>query len=296
MTMIIDIDRQETVEATKICVKCQEFKPLKDFLGRSGKRAGRTRRRGTCRACRQVAAEPEASAFLAEIEPAQEEPGKKRKKRRRRKSKKGAAPANTPAIETTPDESAPEPIGKPKHNAAVKVAPVNVSAVQSQVADESGLKPTRQGFIRMRGKTDNGRRWYQEVDPELAYILVRENAAVVVNRHTIRRLYGNKEFRRMILVRDNHTCYFCGRIRGYDRPSAASVEGRPYDADQLRLRLQRMQPVQSEYRSRGVSSRLRLIAPTFPSTIAAIVTAILPYYPGSGHIAATIAVILSKIH
>ncbi|MBJ6362827.1 HNH endonuclease [Paenibacillus sp. MAHUQ-46] len=62
----------------------------------------------------------------------------------------------------------------------------------------------------MRGKTDSGRGWYQEIDPELAYTLVRENAAVVVNRHTIRRIYGNKEFRRLILTRDNYTCYFCG--------------------------------------------------------------------------------------
>ncbi|MBO9600238.1 MAG: HNH endonuclease [Cohnella sp.] len=61
----------------------------------------------------------------------------------------------------------------------------------------------------MRGKTDNGRKWYQEIDPYLAYVLVKENAAVVVNRHTIRRLYGNKEFRRLILERDEYTCYFC---------------------------------------------------------------------------------------
>lgn len=75
----------------------------------------------------------------------------------------------------------------------------------------SYLKPTSAGFIRMRGKTDNGRRWYQEIEPELAYILVREGAAVVVNRHTIRRLYSNKEFRQFILTRDNYTCRFCGK-------------------------------------------------------------------------------------
>lgn len=67
------------------------------------------------------------------------------------------------------------------------------------------------GFIRMRGKTDNGRSWYQEIDPELAAILVREQAAVVVNRHTIRRKYSNKAFRRLILTRDSYTCYFCGK-------------------------------------------------------------------------------------
>lgn len=62
----------------------------------------------------------------------------------------------------------------------------------------------------MRGKTDNGRRWYQEVDLELAETLVREHAAVVVNRYTIRRIYTNKEFRKLILTRDNYTCCFCG--------------------------------------------------------------------------------------
>ncbi|TBL77494.1 HNH endonuclease [Paenibacillus thalictri] len=74
---------------------------------------------------------------------------------------------------------------------------------------EIGLKPTWGGFIRMRGKTDSGRGWYQEIDPDLAYTLVTENAAVVVNRHTIRRLYSNKEFRMLILERDKYTCYFC---------------------------------------------------------------------------------------
>lgn len=74
-----------------------------------------------------------------------------------------------------------------------------------------GLIPTRKGLIRMRGKTDNGRRWYQEVEPDLALTLVKERAAVVVNRQTIRRLYSNKEFRTFILERDQYTCRFCGQ-------------------------------------------------------------------------------------
>jgi hypothetical protein len=78
-------------------------------------------------------------------------------------------------------------------------------------ADASYLRTTASGFIRMRGKTDNGRRWYQEVELELAQILVREGAAVVVNRSTIRRLYSNKEFRKLILTRDNYVCRFCGK-------------------------------------------------------------------------------------
>ncbi|MHA6481872.1 HNH endonuclease [Paenibacillus sp. strain BS8-2] len=77
--------------------------------------------------------------------------------------------------------------------------------------DASFLRPTASGFVRMRGKTDNGRRWYQEVELELAQILVREGAAVVVNRSTIRRLYSNKEFRKLILTRDNYICRFCGK-------------------------------------------------------------------------------------
>ncbi|WP_229692237.1 HNH endonuclease [Paenibacillus radicis (ex Gao et al. 2016)] len=76
--------------------------------------------------------------------------------------------------------------------------------------DTAFLRPTRQGTIWMRGKTDKGRRWYQEIDIELAIILVKERAAVVVNRHTIRRLFSNKDFRKHILTRDNYTCYFCG--------------------------------------------------------------------------------------
>ncbi|OMG46997.1 HNH endonuclease [Paenibacillus macerans] len=76
--------------------------------------------------------------------------------------------------------------------------------------DVRTLRPNRNGMIRMRGRTDKGRRWQQEVDFELAVTLVREHAAVVVNPHTIRRLYTNKAFRNYILTRDNYTCFFCG--------------------------------------------------------------------------------------
>lgn len=76
--------------------------------------------------------------------------------------------------------------------------------------DPSSLRTNRQGLIRMRGKTDKGRRWHQEIDMELAVTLVKEKAAVVVNRYTIRRLFSNKDFKRFILNRDQYTCYFCG--------------------------------------------------------------------------------------
>lgn len=75
--------------------------------------------------------------------------------------------------------------------------------------DPASLRTNRQGMVRMRGKTDKGRRWHQEVDMELAVTLVKEKAAVVVNRYTIRRLFSNKDFKRFILDRDNYTCYFC---------------------------------------------------------------------------------------
>jgi 5-methylcytosine-specific restriction endonuclease McrA len=77
--------------------------------------------------------------------------------------------------------------------------------------DVSILSPTRLGFVRMRGKTDRGRGWHQETDLETAVTLVKEHAAIVVNRHTIRRLYSNKMFRQYILSRDGYTCYFCGQ-------------------------------------------------------------------------------------
>ncbi|PQP85374.1 HNH endonuclease [Paenibacillus sp. PCH8] len=76
--------------------------------------------------------------------------------------------------------------------------------------DPASLRANRQGMVRMRGKTDKGRRWHQEVDMELAVTLVKEKAAVVVNRYTIRRLFSNKDFKRYILTRDQYTCYFCG--------------------------------------------------------------------------------------
>jgi 5-methylcytosine-specific restriction endonuclease McrA len=77
--------------------------------------------------------------------------------------------------------------------------------------DPSVLSPGKSGVIWMRGRTDKGRRWRQETDLETAVTLVREYAAVVVNRRTIRRLYSNKAFREYILKRDNYTCYFCGK-------------------------------------------------------------------------------------
>ncbi|MGG1614528.1 HNH endonuclease, partial [Paenibacillus phoenicis] len=76
--------------------------------------------------------------------------------------------------------------------------------------DVRTLRPNRNGMIRLRGRTDKGRRWQQEIDYDLAVTLVREHMAVVVNPFTIRRLYTNKAFRHYILTRDDYTCFFCG--------------------------------------------------------------------------------------
>lgn len=74
------------------------------------------------------------------------------------------------------------------------------------------LRATSKGFVRMRGKSDTGGRWIQEVDVVQAKVLVREGAAVMLNPYTIRMLYSNKEFKRFILTRDDHKCFYCGEL------------------------------------------------------------------------------------
>lgn len=145
--------------------------------------------------------EPEAAPAAEAIDG-----GIKRKKRRRRSRRKTAGQAGAAAGE------APQPAPDAKRVVRA-VVPKRVAPIVTDtrtLADASALIPTRAGIIRMRGRTDSGRGWYQEIDPELAVILVREHAAVIVNRHTIKRLYSNKEFRKLILNRDDYTCYFCG--------------------------------------------------------------------------------------
>nr|WP_312884311.1 HNH endonuclease [Paenibacillus xylanilyticus] len=93
--------------------------------------------------------------------------------------------------------------GRPRRQTSAVPVPIDPE-------DPSSLRTNRQGMVRMRGKTDKGRRWHQEVDLELAVTLVKEKAAVVVNRYTIRRLFSNKDFKRYIMTRDRFTCYFCG--------------------------------------------------------------------------------------
>ncbi|MDU4696757.1 MAG: HNH endonuclease signature motif containing protein [Paenibacillus sp.] len=139
-----------------------------------------------------------------------------RKRKRKRRSKKAAvqiaafqdgasaanaAPAGGAAGRPGADAAAP----KRRIKRALPAPPPKVEG-----PDVRTLRPNRNGMIRLRGRTDKGRRWQQEIDYELAVTLVREHMAVVVNPFTIRRLYTNKAFRHYILTRDHYTCFFCG--------------------------------------------------------------------------------------
>lgn len=173
----------------KACLYCGEPKPLGDFLRRTGKRSGRESRRGACRDCRKRRRSQGLEALDAPSDPlppsdvAQpHEP----------------LPAESEAAESAPKRRIRRPPPEPPEEAL------------SEPTRESELRPTRQGTIRMRGRTDKGRRWQQETDLEMARCLVREHAAVLVNRFTIRRLYTNRSFRRYILERDRYICHFCG--------------------------------------------------------------------------------------
>jgi 5-methylcytosine-specific restriction endonuclease McrA len=165
--------RAESLEY-KSCTACREQKPLAEFQRRTGRKSGEHSRRGTCKTCIK----------------------------RKSKNESVAAPAAVPAPliikAVQPKRSRPKPSQRPS------------GLPNSDPLDASSLMPTRHGLIRMRGRTDKGHRWHQEIDLELAVTLVRERAAVPVNRHTIRRLFSNKDFRRYILMRDKHTCHFCG--------------------------------------------------------------------------------------
>ncbi|MCF2940974.1 HNH endonuclease [Paenibacillus alkaliterrae] len=164
----------------KPCLICKENKPLSAFLRRTGKRSSAGSRRGTCRDCRKAKA---ATAGIADKPPAATLTERVRK---------------APVLHV-PARSEQQP----------PLPPLQPSIIQA-ANDAALLRTTRQGTVWMRGRTDKGRRWYQEIELELAVTLVKERAAVLVNRYTIRRLYSNKDFRQYILDRDNHMCYFCG--------------------------------------------------------------------------------------
>lgn len=180
----------ETPAGFKVCLYCGESKPLGDFLRRTGKRSGGGSRRGACRDCRKrrqaAALEADANAASDPLPP--------------------SAAAQPPTV--LPDEDAAQEAA-PKRRIR-RPMPEPPADARLEPTREAELRVTRQGTIRMRGRTDKGRRWQQETDLEMARCLVREHAAVVVNRFTIRRLYTNRSFRRYILERDHYTCHFCG--------------------------------------------------------------------------------------
>lgn len=173
------------------------------------------------------AAAPEAAlAEAAELAPPPEEQPRPARKRRRRGGGQAAAaaqalPAATQPAARPPRSAGPQPAARPAGAAEPQRPQARGSARPRATApgaargidphDASLLRATREGFVRMRGRTDKGRGWYQEIDLEMAVTLVKERAAVVVNRHTIRRLLSNRDFRLMILNRDKYTCYFCGQ-------------------------------------------------------------------------------------
>ncbi|WP_373323230.1 HNH endonuclease [Paenibacillus polysaccharolyticus] len=171
---------------------------------------------------------------------ADEPPAARRKRKRRRKLAAALAPGAGQARSGAAEAHAPEPglardeASTGKASSAAKAQPAAAGREPSHASrshgagmdgrprrhhappaaidpeDPASLRTNRQGMVRMRGKTDKGRRWHQEVDMELAVTLVKEKAAVVINRYTIRRLFSNKDFKRFILDRDKYTCYFCG--------------------------------------------------------------------------------------
>ncbi|MCI3924678.1 HNH endonuclease [Paenibacillus sp. TRM 82003] len=179
---------EQEPSALKICAECGEPKPVTDFVRRTGRKARKGARRGACRDCRK------ARALVAKDEPAVSSP----------RSVPVQAPTPMPSIPQMP-QIPPTP-AKPRRT----LKPLPPPLLMPEGLDLSLLRPTKDGVVRMRGKTDKGRRWVQETDLETAVVLVKEFAAVVVNRHTIRRLYSNKAFRHYVLSRDRYKCYFCG--------------------------------------------------------------------------------------
>lgn len=131
-------------------------------------------------------------------------------------AKAAAAPAPGQAHARAERTRERKPSAKPAKAAAGQARPHSAErrphprGPKPDPADYSALVPSSQGKILMRGHSDKGRRWHQEIDLELAVTLVREHAALVVNRRTIRRIYSNKAFRSYILNRDRYTCHFCG--------------------------------------------------------------------------------------
>lgn len=226
-------ERNKAGTATKRCAYCLQDKPIGEFRRRTGRKAGKHSRRGACRECRRLRRTADGPAAMFAGDHAR--PGENSEAVHTDHAvSRGQAATPHPALAATGKSGAAAP---PDHAAAgMKVQTALTAEKQKHVRkpprrgkkkavrpplppppprpagpDPSILVPDKSGVIWMRGRTDKGRRWRQETDLETAVTLVREYAAVVVNRRTIRRLYSNKAFRKYILQRDNYTCYFCGQ-------------------------------------------------------------------------------------
>jgi len=188
--------------STKQCAYCHKLKPLTEFRRRTGKRSKGQSRRGACRECRKqretLNIKLTANPLLVKLDTIQTH--QHTLLERPKKGKPSSAAASSGQSNPNRCVRGLEQRRKRPHAQGTKLNP----------EDPTQLIPSTKGMILMRGHSDKGRRWHQEIDLALAIILVREHAAIVVNRRTIRRLYSNKDFRAYILARDNYTCYFCG--------------------------------------------------------------------------------------
>lgn len=200
---------------SKQCAYCGQLRPLSEFRRRTGKRAKGQSRRGACRDCRKArgAADipaPQVKAADAGHRTARPVSSTAARQQPPAAEARPAAPKLHSLPERSKDSKAAEPKGKPRSRAMQQGRGPQQKGMKPDPQDISALIPSAKGMILMRGHSDKGRRWHQEIDLELAVTLVREHAAVIVNRRTIRRLYSNKDFRKYILTRDHYTCHFCG--------------------------------------------------------------------------------------
>lgn len=195
--------------STKQCTNCRQHKPISEFRRRTGKRSKGQSRRGTCQRCRKLRVVQELTT-LSLNHRSQPAPVT---------SLPTAGSVTQHALPAHPIERrslAATSLGaQPKRSTQGAGQRQSHSRGKGQKPslnpeDPALLIPSSKGMILMRGHSDKGRRWHQEIDLALAVTLVKEHAAVVVNRRTIRRIYSNKDFRTFILTRDNYTCYFCG--------------------------------------------------------------------------------------
>ncbi|URN95589.1 MAG: HNH endonuclease [Candidatus Pristimantibacillus lignocellulolyticus] len=163
----------------KYCISCGQEKPISDFLRRTGRRESQNSRRGTCKRCRQAGTSLAGRGQVAE-------------------TLSFSVPHNTGRAKWTRKKRQPASYHRQSPNS------------ENSIVRADDIRPTSRGVVRMRGRSDTGRRWYEEIDPQQAKVLVKEGAAIIINPYTIRMVYSNKEFRRFILMRDHLTCHYCG--------------------------------------------------------------------------------------